>query len=200
MCLFINTVTILQAAIRFSEYHRTCISPIASIVRGWSSRKIPVTYRCYLTASAQKNVLTQLLYFLKPGNSTPDHRLTPYIASVRFQNFQITLNYQTFYLHMIVSKVIYQHHFVLVLQQTSPYFRNQEANQVNIPTVRTKTSGSNSIKSKSANIWKFLQIFINRLFYNGICLTVPLLFIIYLFFFCLISVGFTSSCIYVFHH
>ena len=85
---------------------------------------------------------------------------------------------------MIVSKVIYQHHFVIVLQQTSPYFRNQEANQANIRTVRTKTSGSNSIKSKSANIWKFLQIFINRLFYNGLCLTVPLLFIIYLFFFC----------------
>ena len=39
-------------------------------------------------------------------------------------------------------------------------------------------------KSKAANIWKFLQIFINRLFYNGLCLTVPLLFIIYLFFFC----------------
>ena len=83
---------------------------------------------------------------------------------------------------------------------TSPYFRNQEANQINIRTVRTKTSGSNNIKSKSANIWKFLQIFINRLFYNWLCLTVPLLFIIYLFFFvCLISVGFTSSCIYVSH-
>ena len=92
---------------------------------------------------------------------------------------------------MIASKVIYQHHFVIVLQQTSPYFRNQEANQVNIHIVRTKTSGSNNIKSKSANIWMFLQIFINRLFYNGLCLTVPLLFIIYLFFFlCLISVGF----------
>ena len=99
---------------------------------------------------------------------------------------------------MIVSKVIYQHHFVIVLQQTSPYFRNQEANQVNIRTVRTKISGSNSIKSKSANIWKFLQIFINRLFYNGLCLTVPLLFIIYLVF-GLISVGFTCSCIYVSH-
>ena len=85
---------------------------------------------------------------------------------------------------MIASKVIYQHHFVIVLQQTSPYFRNQEANQLNIRTVRTKTSGSNNTKSKSANIWKFLQIFINRLFYNGLCLTVPLLFTIYLFFFC----------------
>ena len=96
----------------------------------------------------------------------------------------ITLNYQTFYLHMIASKVIYQHHFVIVLQQTSPYFRNQEANQVNIRTVRTKNSDLNNIKSKSANIWKILQIFINRLFYNGLCLTVLLLFIIYLFFFC----------------
>ena len=122
--------------------------------------------------------LTQHLYFLKPGDSTPDHRLIPNKASVRFYNLLITLNYQIFYLPMIVSKVIYQHHFVIVLQQTSPYFRNQEANQVNIPTVRTKTSGSNSIKSKSANIWKFLQIFINRLFYNGLCLTVPLIIII----------------------
>ena len=41
---------------------------------------------------------------------------------------------------MIASKVIYQHHFVIVLQQTPPYFGNQEANQVNIRTVRTKTS------------------------------------------------------------
>ena len=76
---------------------------------------------------------------------------------------------------MIASEVIYQHHFVIVLQQTSPYFRKQEANQVNIRTVRTKTTVSNNIKSKSANIWKFLQIFINRLFYNGLCLTVLLL-------------------------
>ena len=58
---------------------------------------------------------------------------------------------------MIASKVIYQHHFVIVLQQTSPYFRTQEANQVNIHTVRTKNTVS------------------------------------------LISVGFTSSCIYVSH-
>ena len=31
--------------------------------------------------------------------------------------------------------------------------RNQKGNQVNIPTVRTKTSGANSIKSKSVNTW-----------------------------------------------
>ena len=93
---------------------------------------------------------------------------------------------------------IQSHHTRPFVNPTSPYFRNQEANQVNIHTVRTKTSGSNSIKSKFATIWKFLQIFINRLFYNGLCLTVPLHFIIYLFFFlCLISVGFTCSCIYV---
>ena len=92
----------------------------------------------------------------------------------------ITLNYQTFYLHMIASKVIYQHHFVIVLQQTSPYFRNQEANQVNIRTVRTKTTVSNNIKSKSANIWKFLQIFINRLFYNGLCLQQFLYFLLFI--------------------
>ena len=30
-------------------------------------------------------------------------------------------------------------------------------NQVNIPTVRTKTSGSNSIKSKSVNTWNDLN-------------------------------------------
>ena len=40
--------------------------------------------------------------------------------------------------------------------------RNQEVNQVNIPTVRTKTSGSNSIKSKSANVWNYL----NKLFHS----------------------------------
>ena len=40
--------------------------------------------------------------------------------------------------------------------------RNQEVNQVNIPTVRTKTNGSNSIKSKSANIWNYL----NKLFHS----------------------------------
>ena len=77
--------------------------------------------------------------------------------------------------------------------------QKSRTNQANTRTVRTKTSGSNSIKSKSANIWKFLQIFINRLFYNGLCLTVPLLFIIYLFFVCMISAGFTCSCIYVSH-
>ena len=31
--------------------------------------------------------------------------------------------------------------------------RNQKGNQVNIPTVRTKTSGANSINSKSLNIY-----------------------------------------------
>ena len=40
--------------------------------------------------------------------------------------------------------------------------RTQEANQVNIPTERTKTSGSNNIKSKSANIWNYL----NKLFHS----------------------------------
>ena len=35
--------------------------------------------------------------------------------------------------------------------------RNQKGNQVNIPTVRTKTSGSNSIKSKSVNTWNDLN-------------------------------------------
>ena len=35
--------------------------------------------------------------------------------------------------------------------------RNQKGNQVNIPTVRTKTSGANSIKSKSVNTWNDLN-------------------------------------------
>ena len=35
--------------------------------------------------------------------------------------------------------------------------RNQKCNLVNIPTVRTKTSGSNSIKSKSVNTWNDLK-------------------------------------------
>ena len=83
-------------------------------------------------------------------------------------------------------------HITLVNNKHSQSSRNQEANQVNIPTVRTKTIGSNSIKSKSVNILelsqtlssrtaysskeKFLQIF-KRLFYKGLCLTVSLLFI-----------------------
>ena len=41
--------------------------------------------------------------------------------------------------------------------------RNQKANQLNIPTVRTKTSGSNSIKCKSVKIWNDLN---NKLFLN----------------------------------
>ena len=48
----------------------------------------------------------------------------------------------------------------LVNTEHSQTSRNQVANQVNIPTVRTKTSGSNSIKSKSVNIWNE----INKLF------------------------------------
>ena len=31
--------------------------------------------------------------------------------------------------------------------------RNQDFKQLNVTTVRTKTSGTNSIKSKSVNIW-----------------------------------------------
>ena len=37
--------------------------------------------------------------------------------------------------------------------------RNQKGNQVIIPTVRTKTSGSNSSKSKSVNTWNDLNKF-----------------------------------------
>ena len=35
--------------------------------------------------------------------------------------------------------------------------RNQKGSQVNIPTVRTKTSGANNIKSKSVNTWNDLN-------------------------------------------
>ena len=43
--------------------------------------------------------------------------------------------------------------------------RNQKGNQVNIPTVRTKTSGANSIKSKSENTWNDLnKLFIKKQF------------------------------------
>ena len=37
--------------------------------------------------------------------------------------------------------------------------RNQKGNQVNISTIRTKTSGANSIKSKSVNTWNDLNKF-----------------------------------------
>ena len=51
---------------------------------------------------------------------------------------------------------------ITLVNKHSHTSRNQEANQVNIPTVRSKTSGSNSIKSKSANIWNYL----NKLFHS----------------------------------
>ena len=45
--------------------------------------------------------------------------------------------------------------------------RNQKGNQVNIPTVRTKTSGANSIKSKSVNTWNDLdKLFIKKQLVN----------------------------------
>ena len=45
--------------------------------------------------------------------------------------------------------------------------RNQKGNQVNIPTVRTKTSTSNTIKSKSVNTWNDLnKLFIKKQFVN----------------------------------
>ena len=127
--------------------------------------------------------LTQHVYFLKPGDSTTRPSVNPLYSKCKILKCADNIKLSNFlFAHDSIKSNL--QHFVIVLQQTSPYFSNQEANQANIRTVRTKTSGSNSIKSKSANIWKFLQIFINRLFYNGLCLTVPLLFIIYLFFFC----------------
>ena len=43
--------------------------------------------------------------------------------------------------------------------------RNQNGNQVNIPNVRTKTNGANSIKSKYVNTWNDLnKLFIKKQF------------------------------------
>ena len=45
--------------------------------------------------------------------------------------------------------------------------RNQKGNQVNIPTIRIQTSGSNSIKSKSVNTWNDLnKLFIKKQLVN----------------------------------
>ena len=45
--------------------------------------------------------------------------------------------------------------------------RNQKGNQVYIPTVRTKTSGANSIKSKFVNTWNDLnKLFIKKQLVN----------------------------------
>ena len=45
--------------------------------------------------------------------------------------------------------------------------RNQKGNQVNIPTVRTKTSGAKIIKSKSVNTWNDLnKLFIKKQLVN----------------------------------
>ena len=69
----------------------------------------------------------------------------------------MALSYQIFYMHMIILRVICQQPCVLVLQFCG--------NQVNIPTVRTKTSGANSIKSKSVNTWNDLhKLFIKKQF------------------------------------
>ena len=55
-------------------------------------------------------------------------------------------------------------HFWIVNTQMA---RNQKGNHVNIPTVRTKTSGSNSIKSKSVNTWNDLnKLFIKKQLVN----------------------------------
>ena len=48
----------------------------------------------------------------------------------------------------------------LVNTKHSQISRNQDVNQVNVPVVRTVTSGINSIKSKSVKIWNE----INKLF------------------------------------
>ena len=82
----------------------------------------------------------------------------------------IVLSYQIFY--------IYAHDNIkgnlpttlcsgitLLDSKHSQITRNQKGTQVNIPTVRTKTSGANSIKSKSVNTWNDLnKLFIKKQF------------------------------------
>ena len=71
---------------------------------------------------------------------------------------------------MIISRVIWQQPCVLLLHfwiVNTQITRNQKGNQVNIPMVRTKTSGSHSIKSKSVNTWNdFNKLFIKNQFVN----------------------------------
>ena len=114
--------------------------------------------------------LTQHLYFLKPGDSIPDPSVNPLYSKFKILKFADNIK---------LSNFLFAHDSIKSNLPTSFC----DSITINIPILQ-KSNGSNSIKSKSANIWKFLQIFINRLFYNGLCLTVPLLFIIYLFFFC----------------
>ena len=54
----------------------------------------------------------------------------------------------------MISPVNPQHNFLS---------RNQEFNQVNVPTVRTVAAGSNSVKSKSASAWNdFNKLFLDK--------------------------------------
>ena len=81
--------------------------------------------------------------------------------------FGESIKVSNFYMHMIILSVICQQPCVLVLHfwivKHSQVTRNQKGNHVNIPTVRTKTSGSNSIKSKSVNTWNDLnKLFIKK--------------------------------------
>ena len=63
---------------------------------------------------------------------------------------------------MIILMVI-----TLLDSKHSQIIRNQKGNQVNIPTVRTKTTGTNSIKSKYINSWNDLnKLFIKKQFIN----------------------------------
>ena len=80
----------------------------------------------------------------------------------------MVLSYQFFYMHMIILRVICQQPCVLVLHF---WIVNRlleiKGNQENIPNVRTKTSGSNIIKSKSVNTWNDLnKLFIKKQLVN----------------------------------
>ena len=73
-------------------------------------------------------------------------------------------------MHMIILRVICRQPCVLVLHfwiVNTHRLKDQKGNQVNIPTIRTKTSGANSIKSKSVNTWNDLnKLFIKKQFVN----------------------------------
>ena len=153
-----------------------------------------------MTSSHSCNIVKfQFDFSTNTKSSLQDQQLIPYIAreilkfadNIKLSNFlfahdSIKSNLPTFCDSITIN--------IPILQKS-----RRKSGKYSYCAVRTKTSGSNSIKSKSANIWnylklfhseqlihqeKLLQIFINRLFCKGLCLTVPPLFIFYLFFFC----------------
>ena len=64
-----------------------------------------------------------------------------------------------------------------IISLVSSHSRNQQYNQVNVPTVRTVAAGSNSVKSKSANAWNFFnKLFLDKkLIQQSRCICVNLI-------------------------